>query len=207
MAISFSKQTSNSSTLEIQIYSHHHGFQVVLVHVVNHRTTSPTAASTTTNHSFLARSNPLSPSLTPYSSSYSHFAYTSTSTSLPPYSTSAAAAAATTANVSSIPTFAPIITTTTPTSATTRHHTTTTKSTTTRAARVVGYLNSNRRPLSRLCIARYNGPHSEEENSNGRLPEPYELIDVTVRRESNRVADLPDPIKSPTPALRESVYK
>nr|POE46602.1 hypothetical protein CFP56_58484 [Quercus suber] len=67
-----------------------------------------------------------------------------------------------------------------------------------------------------FAIARYNRPRSEEENterisqlenSNGRVPEPYELGGVTVRRESNRVADLPEPIKSPTPALRVSVYK
>ena len=48
---------------------------------------------------------------------------------------------------------------------------------------------------------------SQPENSNGRVLEPYELSDVTVRHESNRVADLSKPIKSPTPTLRVSVYK
>ncbi|KAM3684134.1 hypothetical protein ACB098_11G021400 [Castanea mollissima] len=61
------------------------------------------------------------------------------------------------------------------------------------------------------AIARYNRPRSEEENperlsqpgdSNGRVLEPYELSDVTVRPESNWVVDLPEPIKSPAPALR-----
>ncbi|XP_030966973.1 proline-rich receptor-like protein kinase PERK2 [Quercus lobata] len=66
-----------------------------------------------------------------------------------------------------------------------------------------------------FAIARYNRPRNEEnlerlsqpENSNRRVPEPYELSDVTVRPESNRVADLPEPIKSPAPAVRVSVYK
>ncbi|XP_030967253.1 proline-rich receptor-like protein kinase PERK10 [Quercus lobata] len=66
-----------------------------------------------------------------------------------------------------------------------------------------------------FAIARYNGPRNEEnlerlsqpENSNRRVPEPYELSDVTVRPESNWVADLPEPIKSPAPAVRVSVYK
>ncbi|XP_050278966.1 proline-rich receptor-like protein kinase PERK10 isoform X1 [Quercus robur] len=66
-----------------------------------------------------------------------------------------------------------------------------------------------------VAIARYNGPRNEEnlerlsqpENSNRRVPEPYELSDVTVRPESNWVADLPEPIKSPAAAVRVSVYK
>ncbi|KAL4598084.1 hypothetical protein ACB092_11G033500 [Castanea dentata] len=66
-----------------------------------------------------------------------------------------------------------------------------------------------------FAIARYNRPRSEEnrervsepENSNGRVPEPYELSKMTVKRESNRVANLPEPIKSPAPALRVSVNK
>ncbi|XP_050278948.1 proline-rich receptor-like protein kinase PERK2 [Quercus robur] len=66
-----------------------------------------------------------------------------------------------------------------------------------------------------VAIARYNWHRNEEnlerlsqpENSNRSVPEPYELSDVTVRPESNRVADLPEPIKSPAPAVRVSVYK
>nr|POE46601.1 hypothetical protein CFP56_58483 [Quercus suber] len=67
-----------------------------------------------------------------------------------------------------------------------------------------------------FAIAHYNRPRSEEENperlsqpenSNGRVPEPYELGGVTVRRESNRVAVLLEPIESPAPAVRVSVYK
>ncbi|KAL4598083.1 hypothetical protein ACB092_11G033400 [Castanea dentata] len=76
---------------------------------------------------------------------------------------------------------------------------------------LLGILTLTGGPLVVYAIARYNRPRSEEENperlsqpdnSNGRVLEPYELRDVTVRPDSNWVVDLPEPIKSPAPALR-----